>query len=409
MSVVDAEGLSLSSTLVEQFMFGLMLVGPDRRVRYLNHKARQLLLPPQSQEVGSWGCCELICDRLGPVVGGCLSEQALAAEGEFPEVRMDVDSERLETAAWVTVSPLAPNGSDLLFHLRPGRTGDRRRRTEAAWTGEASSRERAELRISTLGKVQVEGEDGPINGSWLEQRPGQLLKYLLCERRRVVTSDQAAEALWPEAGIEEGQSRLRYTVHALRDKLEPDRLARSGGRFVVARRGGYFFDTNRVWLDVDEFEREARAGLAACRQSRFSQAAQSLSQALRLYQGAFLPDDRYADWAQEEQERLRGLAAAVMHSQARIDIEFGRLEAAAQNIRRLADLEPFDNDVQQLLIEICLRRGRRSEAHRRYAHFKRRMGGVFGCEPGFELGDVERQVGKAAERTVELNSAAGPA
>jgi DNA-binding SARP family transcriptional activator len=405
--VLDAEGLSLSSTLVEQFMFGLMLVDPDRRVRYLNHKARQLLLPPHSQEVGSWDCCELICHRLGPVVDGCLSEQAVAAESELPEVRMDVESERLETAAWVTVSHLSP-GSDLLFHLRPGRTGDRRRRTDPTWTGEASSSERAELRISTLGKVEVEGE-GPINGSWLEQRPGQLLKYLLCERRRVVTSDQAVEALWTQAGMDEGQSRLRYTVHALREKLEPDRPHRSTGRYVVARRGGYVFDTNRVWLDVDEFEREAAAGLAAFDQSQYRQATEHLANALRLYRGDFLSDEPYAEWAHEERERLRGMAAKAMRSQARIEIVEGRFEAAAQHTRRLADLEPFDNDVHQLLIEICLRSGRRSEAHRRYSRFKRRMNTVFDCDPDFDLAAVERRIGGPAPSDADLSRAAGRA
>lgn len=408
-SVHDAEGLSLSSQMVEQFVFGLMLVGPDGRVRYLNHKARQLLLPPELDVVGTWSCCELVCDRLGPIVGGCLSEQARDRGDELPEVRLDIKSERLETAAWVTVSPFDEDGCELLFHLRPGRTGDRRRRTSPEWSGQGDSRESAELRISCLGRTEVERLGGSIGGSWLEQRPGQLLKYLLCNRRQVVTSDQAAEAIWPEAGADEGQNRLRYNVHALREKLEPDRAHRSPSRFVVARRGGYLFDTSRIWLDVDEFEREARAGLAAYRQSQRRQAAQSLTTALRLYRGDFLADDRYDEWALEEQERLRGLAARVMRSQARIDIELGRLEAAAQHTRRLADLEPFDNDVQQLLIEICLRRGRRSEAHRRYAHFKRRMDDVFGCEPGFKLGDLERQVGKPGPSAAELTPAAGRA
>jgi DNA-binding SARP family transcriptional activator len=257
--------------------------------------------------------------------------------------------------------------------------------------------------------VEVEAESGSINGSWLEQRPGQLLKFLLCERGRVVTSDQAAEALWPEAGMEEGQSRLRYNVHALREKLEPDRPHRSTGRFVVARRGGYVFDTSRVWLDVDDFEREAQAGLAALRQPRHGQALEHLASALRLYRGDFLSGDLYAEWAHEERERLRGLAARVMRSLVRLDIEAGRLESAAQHTRRLADLEPFDNDVQQLLIEICLRRGRRSEAHRRYAHFRRRMGNVFGCEPDFLLGDVEREVGKPGDGPVAaVTPAVGP-
>ncbi|HET9678439.1 MAG TPA: BTAD domain-containing putative transcriptional regulator, partial [Solirubrobacterales bacterium] len=349
---LEAEGLALSSRLVEQFMFGLMFVGPDGRVRYMNHKARQLLLPPESDVVGNWTCCDLVCDRLGAVLGGCLSKQAVELDRELPEVRLDVASERLEMAAWVTVSPVEPGSPELLFHLRPGKMGDRRRRTDPGWNGQAGSHECAELRISALGRVEVEGGVGPVNGSWLEQRPGQLFKYLLCERRRVVSSDQAAEALWPDAGIEEGQSRLRYNVHMLREKLEPDRGHRSPARFVVARRGGYFFDTNRVWLDVDDFEREAQVGLAAFDRSHRRQADEHLANALRLYQGDFLCDDRYVDWAQEERERLRGLAARVMRSKARIDIERGRLEAAAQHTRRLADLEPFDNDVQQLLIEI---------------------------------------------------------
>ncbi|MGN6558439.1 MAG: AfsR/SARP family transcriptional regulator [Solirubrobacterales bacterium] len=398
-TTLEAEGLDLPSRLVEQFMFGLMFVGPDGRVRYMNHKARQLLLPPESDVVGSWTCCDLVCDRLRPISGGCLSRQAAKLDRELPEVRLDIASERLQMAAWVTVSPVEPGANELLFHLRPGKTGDRRRRTSSDWSGQAGAHDRAELRISTLGRVEVEGPPAPMNGSWLEQRPGQLLKYLLCERRRVVTSDQVAEALWPEAGIEEGQSRLRYNIHALREKLEPDRPHRSPARFVVSRRGGYLFDTSRVWLDVDEFEREARAGLAAFDQSHRKQAEDHLANALRLYQGDFLCDDRYADWALEERERLRGLAARAMRSKARIDIESGRLEAAAQHTRRLADLEPFDNDVQQLLIEICLRRGRRSEAHRRYKLFSRRMITVFGCPPDFDLGAVERGVGASSGRS----------
>lgn len=394
-----AEGLAFSPELVDQFMFGLVLVGAEGRVDYLNHKARQLLLPPESDIAGSWSCCDLICSRLGPVLdGACLSRRAVEAGGSLPEVRMDIESERLETAAWVTVSPLRPGDPQLLFHLRPGKTGDRRRRIAADWTPQARSREGSELRVSTLGKIEIEAARGPLDSGWLEQKPGQLLKYLLCQRRRVVTNDQLAEALWPGAGIEEGQGRLRYNVHQLRERLEPDRPSRSPSRFVVSRRGGYMFDTGHVWVDVDEFEREARAGLAAFERTRHEQAGEHLANALRLYKGDFLADDPYAEWAMEEQERLRSLAAQGLRTLARINIELGRLGPAAEQTRRLSDLEPFDADVQQLMIEICLRRGRRSEAHRRYAHFKRRMASVFGAEPEFDLLEVERRVTPAGSR-----------
>ncbi len=183
-------------------------------------------------------CCEAICDHLEPVLGGgCLSERARAAAATLPEVRMDIETGTLQSAAWVTASPAA-DGDRVVFHLRPGQPGDRRRRTETPWAGRSAD-EAPDLQITTLGRFAVEGPDGPIGGDWLGQRPGQLLKFLICERRRAVTSDQIGETLWPEAGPSESGNRLRYNVHALRGKLEPERERRGAGRFVLTPRGGY--------------------------------------------------------------------------------------------------------------------------------------------------------------------------
>jgi DNA-binding SARP family transcriptional activator len=52
-------------------------------------------------------------------------------------------------------------------------------------------------------------------------------------------------------------------------------------------------------------------------------------------------------------------------------------------------MEPLDSDVQRTLIEVCLRRGRRSEAIRRYGVLRQRMLRSFGQEPDFELSEIE--------------------
>ncbi|HET8813480.1 MAG TPA: BTAD domain-containing putative transcriptional regulator [Solirubrobacterales bacterium] len=392
-SVLTAGELFNTPRLVEHFPFGLALADSGGRLLYLNEKARQLLLPPDAEGTGRWSCCDLICGRLSPLLEHeCLSERALFCKEQVPEVRVDIERERLTTAAWVSVWTLGDENSRVLFHLRPGRTGDRRRRTLVDWRGRSNSRPGQELRISTLGKLEVEGRRGPIGGQWLDQRPGQLLKYLLCNRRRVVPSDQVVEALWPQAGLDEGRSRTRYNVHALRERIEPERDRRSPARYVVSRPGGYELDTDEVWVDADEFEREARAGLAAFQRTRHELAGEHLATALRLYKGDFLAEDPYAEWVLAEQERLRELAAQALRSLARINIDLGQLDPAAEVTRRLADLEPYDTDAQQLLIEICLRRGRRSEAYRRYERFRHSMITVFQTEPEFTLADIERRL-----------------
>jgi DNA-binding SARP family transcriptional activator len=378
--------------LFESFLYGLALVDRDGSVLYLNRQARQMLIPadPQAAESG-WTCCELICSRIGAVVGGgCITERVSAADGQLPEVRMDIERERLQAAAWVTASAME-DGERMLFHLRPGRVGDRRRRTAPEWSGQVSPSHRSELQVTTLGKFEVEGPDGPLNGEWLEHRPGQLLKYLVAERRRVVASDRIAEALWPEAGPEEARNRLRYYVHALRERLEPERAHRSPARFVVARRGAYCFDTSSVWIDADEFERETRAGLAAFEQGFLEPAAAHLVSAMRLYQGNFLAEDPYEEWALDERERLRELAGRALRVQVGIGMRRNSLDVAADHARRLADMEPFDTDVQKLFIRICLRRGRRSEAFRRYSVLRKRLLASFGQVPDFDLAELESQ------------------
>jgi DNA-binding SARP family transcriptional activator len=376
--------------LIEELVYGVAVTGPDRRLAYLNRRARELLMPTAASDTGagSLTCCEAICDHLEPVLGeGCLSERALAAGSVLPEIRMDIETGTLQAAAWITAAPDA-DGDRVVFHLRAGQPGDRRRRTDAPWAGRPAA-EAPDLQISTLGRFAVEGPAGPIGGGWLGQRPGQLLKFLVCERRRAVTSDQIGETLWPEAGPRESGNRLRYNVHALRGKLEPDRRRRGGGQFIRTPRGGYALDATRVWIDADRFEVEALAGIGAAREGLADEAEGHLAEALSLYRGDFLDGDPYLDFAAPERERLRDLAGRALRDRVRIAVDQGRLDAAGEHADRLATMAPFDADAQRLVIEVCLHRGHHSEAHRRYTAYRKKLAASFGSDPGFDL----RQVG----------------
>jgi DNA-binding SARP family transcriptional activator len=388
--------------LVEGLAYGVAVVDSERRIAYANRRGRELLMPAAASGDGERAltCCEAICDHLEPVLGeGCLSERALAAGSVLPEIRMDIETGTLQAAAWVTAVP-DPDGERVVFHLRPGQPGDRRRRTEAPWAGRSAA-EAPDLQITTLGRFAVEGPGGPIGGDWLGQRPGELLKFLICERRRAVTSDQIGETLWPEAGPSESGNRLRYNVHALRGKLEPERERRGGGRFILTPRGGYAFDAARVWIDADRFEVEALAGIGAARQGLPEEAEGHLADALSLYRGEFLEGDPYLDFASPERERLHDLAGRALRDRVRIAVALDRLDAAGEHADRLATMAPFDADAQRLVVEVCLRRGRHSEAHRRYSVYRKKLAASFGSEPDFTL----RQVG--SDLTATMAAGAG--
>jgi len=168
----------------------------------------------------------------------------------------------------------------------------------------------------------------------------------------------------------------------------------------VTREGAYSLSGDHVLVDADEFEDLVRTGLPALDTDPVRGRA-LLERALDLYRGDFLADEPYAEWALDERGRLRDLAARVLHALARIDEQADDLEAAYLHLRRLAELEPLDIHVQRDLLAVCLRRGRRTEARRRYDALWRRSMRELGHEPGFLLEDLADEVGGA--------DAAGPA
>jgi DNA-binding SARP family transcriptional activator len=143
---------------------------------------------------------------------------------------------------------------------------------------------------------------------------------------------------------------------------------------------------------VDVFGAKVQAGLEAYRAGRTHEAEALLAEALELYRGEFLADDPYAEWAFTEREYLRGLAGKALGARARIALGEDRLEVAASCLQRMAQLEPFDSQVHRLLIQVCLRRGRRTEAMRHYSQLRRRLARSFGETPDFDLAHIAADV-----------------
>jgi DNA-binding SARP family transcriptional activator len=369
---------NLSEEVYEGLPYGVVVVNGDRSVVDSNPAAGRMLA---SLAGGSPRCDELFDCRGpgGPCEGGCLAELAAEKGEALPEIRIDAAAPGEVTALWVTAAPLADGHT--MFHLRPGHAEDRRRRSDPFWISGP------ELHITVFGRARVDSKEGHVSGQWLQQRPGHVLKYLVCERNRVVHAEEIAEALWPSGGRQSLVS-VRHFIHSLRDKLEPDRPKRSPSSFVVTVQGGYAINRRRVRIDADEFEESIAAGLAAAARGEDDAAIERLEAGLQFYKGEFLADEPYSEWAYAERDRLRGLAAKALRGLATIMLEGGDLDGAGSHMEQLADLEPYDNQVQRELLTLWLAQGRRTEAARRYTTFRVRMLKEFGEEPDFGLQDL---------------------
>jgi DNA-binding SARP family transcriptional activator len=382
----------LTPAVLAGLPFGLLVADGDGSMQAWNPAARHLLGGDprlgEDRPAGEVSCCELFGCRTseGPLADACITELALEAAEVLPEVRIDLPG---DGAVWVIAAESGPGL--VAFQVRPARRGDRRRRTDPHWVAGP------QLRIQVLGRAHVQSGDTSLGGRWLAQRPGQLLKFMTASRGRAVHAEEIALALWPDGGYE-AAGNVRHHMHALRRRLEPNRPKRAPSEFVVTRGGGYLLDPERVTVDADEFAARARQGLVELDAGQRTRARRHLQEAVRLYGGDFMADEPYAEWALDERDRLRELVARALHGLADLDRAEGDLEAAYRDLRRLAELEPLDTHVQRELLEVCLRRGRRTEATRRFHALRVRTMRELGQGPGFTLADLADEVGSEPER-----------
>lgn len=366
-----------SHPVLDALPYGVLTLAADGEVLGANAQAHVLL--PGVGTSAMARCHELFACRApgGPCEQQCLAARAALSTEALPEIRIDTAAGSSASALWVTFAPLR-HEPGVILHLRPGKAGDRRRRSEPHWLFGP------ELQIRAFGRTLVEARGDVLNGDWVGQRPGQVLKYLVTVRKRVAMADEIAESIWPGSG-QRSLSNTRHVIHRLREKLEPRRTPHARSSFVVAIAGGYALDHQSVWIDVDEFERSVQEGSEAMDRLDPVTATSRFEHAVALYRGDFLADEPYADWAYDERTRLASLATYALRVLTVLAYEREDPVAAIKHLERLSELEPYDSGVCRELITALLFHGHHSEAKRRYTGFARRLRREFGEEPGFDL------------------------
>ena len=368
---------ALLSAIFDSFAAGMLVVDRTGTVIAYNRAVTETLTKPK---VGRDTCCLLFgCGQPnGLRQHVCLTELAIDS-GPLAPIRVDPPAS-LKGELWVTAAALDESGSHVVFEIDA--RGD--------FNGHNGSSPGPELRISVLGTPEVVTAAEPIAGEWLDQRPGQLLKYLVVQRDRVAQIEQIAEALWPGSEMK-APNAVRHLVHVLREKLEPGRT-KAASMFVLQEAGGYRLNRRTVRVDVDEFEANVRVGLLAFGDEDRGTAEDRLAYALELYRGDLLADLPYAEWTLAERERLRELRARSLQALATMGFDAHDFDRAEEYLGRLAEMEPFDNDIQRKHIALSMRRGRYSRASRLYGLFRHRMLQEFGEVPDFELADIRREL-----------------
>ena len=153
-----------------------------------------------------------------------------------------------------------------------------------------------------LGELRIAFHDRPVE-TWASGRGRAVLEYLLVHRHSKVRRDRLMSVFWPDASPDAARNSLNVAIHGLRHSLR----AVAGDRPVVIHRDqAYFIEpTLDLWLDVEAFEEWLASARRHVASAELAKAQGDFEAAIRLYQGEFLADDPYEEWAVVTREHLR--------------------------------------------------------------------------------------------------------
>lgn len=198
------------------------------------------------------------------------------------------------------------------------------------------------LAIHLLGRPHLERDSSPVQGPRGHKAWG-LLAYLTLSRVRTPSREHLAELLF--AGADDPLGSLRWNLAELRRAVGPDALPRGSTTFV--RPTGVFVDVDAL-IRGSAQEAVAIPGLG-----------RDLLEAME-----FAGSPGFETWLLSERRRLIGAAEAALHDAALDRLAAGEPDAGILLAARLVELNPYDENFQELLIRSYSEAGDREAANR---------------------------------------------
>lgn len=242
--------------------------------------------------------------------------------------------------------------------------------------------------------ISVEGEAVPV-ARFKRQKAVQAFAYLVAHRGRLVSREALMEVLWPGANPRQAGRNLRVILHDMRRALEPagetrSSYVRNDGDMVVLD------GSDRVWVDAEAFAKAARRAASLGQRGDDQAALAACHEAMALYQGDFLEDDPYADWALICREQFRELYLGVLKQTSVLLERSGRREEAIGLCRRALQVDRGREEFHRDLMRLFLATGRRDEALRQYQTCRRILRRELGTVPAPETEALFRSLSEAA-------------
>ncbi len=252
------------------------------------------------------------------------------------------------------------------------------------------------MRARLFGPLDIRVGDQPVT-PLTSKRGRSLLGYLLLHRDTAPSRETLAFLLWPDSSEDQARTNLRNLLHTLR-RAVPE----IDGCLTITNRTVQWRTDERLWVDVDEFNRTTEAAGGAAPGS--DEMVQALRTAVSLYTGDLLADC-YDDWIAAERQRLRDSYASALRRLTAALGDRGEYPEAVRSARELIRTDPVEEENHRLLIRLHEANGDRAAAVRAFHECATVLRRELGIAPGASTVRLHEAIVRAGDAAPAPNVA----
>ncbi len=224
--------------------------------------------------------------------------------------------------------------------------------------------DRRGLRLRLLGGFSAWVDGRPVDpGAWRRRKVSRLVKLLALAPDHRLHREQVECLLWPTLDPRAASQNLHHTLYRARHALQPGLERRAEPRFLRLRNDLLeLAPCDALETDLETFERAAGTAFAS------GGDAGRFADAVALFGGELLPEERFEDWAIDRRDAVKATYVELLLELADLERARSRLDAAIDALKRIVAVEPLHEEAQAQLIRLQGLAGRR---HLAVAHFQR--------------------------------------
>ncbi|MDX2129892.1 MAG: response regulator [Chloroherpetonaceae bacterium] len=209
-------------------------------------------------------------------------------------------------------------------------------------------------------RIMINGRE-IIERDWQNAMNGGVMKILLMNHKKVVTTESLIESLRKGASFRSAEVMVFTAISFIRRLLEPELKSGRKSKYIISHENGYELNFGEFgtdyFYDIEHFEK-------LIKQARNEKNNALFQQAVEIYSDDFLANNVADEWSSFNREKLRDTALTALSNLGEYSKKASQFDEAALYARKMISLDALFEPAYLLLIDSLILQNRHTEAKR---------------------------------------------